>query len=57
VLDAGPVVLRHVAMATNSAIHFAITASVGYNYGCMIASDMLFDSRVGLPESGYPMKM
>ena len=25
----------------------AITAFVGYNFGCMIASDTLFDSRCG----------
>ena len=26
-------------------MQFAITGFVGYNFGCMIASDMLFDSR------------
>jgi len=33
--------LRDVAMATT------IWLSVGYNFGCMIASDTLFDSRFG----------
>jgi len=45
VLDGGPAVLRDVAMATNFGTQFAITGFVGYNYGCMIASDTLFDSR------------
>jgi len=30
--------------------------SVGYNFGCMIASDTLFDSRGGFLGSSYPMK-
>jgi len=34
-------------MATNFGIQFAITGFVGYNFGCMIASDTLFDSGVG----------
>jgi len=38
---------RDVAMATNVVTQFAITAFVGYNVGCMIASDTLFDSRGG----------
>jgi len=29
---------------------------VGYNFGCMIASDTLFDSRGGFSGSSYPMK-
>jgi len=33
--------LRDVAMATPFCL------SMGYNFGCMIASDKLFDSRVG----------
>ena len=37
--------LRDVAMATNFRTQFAITGFVGYNFGCMIASDTLFDSR------------
>ena len=40
-LDGGPEVLRDVAMATT------IWLSMGYNFGCMIASDTLFDSRGG----------
>jgi len=47
VLDGGPAVLREVAMATNFGTQFAITGFVGYNFGCMIASDTLFDSRGG----------
>jgi len=31
-------------MATNFGTQFAITDFVGYNFGCMIASDMQFDS-------------
>jgi len=45
VLDGGPEVLRDVAMATNFWMQFAIIGFVGYNFGCTIASDMLFDSR------------
>jgi len=41
------VVLRDVAMTTNFGTQFAISGFVGYNFGCMIASDMLFDSRDG----------
>jgi len=41
VLDRGPQVLRDIAMATN------FWLSTPYNFGCMIASDTLFDSRVG----------
>jgi len=37
----GPQVLRDVAMATN------FWLLMGYNFGCLIASDMLFDSRGG----------
>ena len=39
--------LREVAMATNFVVQFAITGFVSYNFGCMIASDTLFDSRGG----------
>ena len=58
VLDGGPAVLRDVvnAMATNFRTQFAITGFVGYNFGCMIASDTLFDSRSGFSGSSYPMK-
>ena len=44
-LDGGSAVLRVVAMATNFGMQFAITGFVGYNFGCMIASDVLFDFR------------
>jgi len=50
VLDGGPKVLRDVAMAT------MFWLSIGYNFGCMIASDMLFDSRGGFSGSSYLMK-
>jgi len=56
VLDGGPAVLRDVAMATNFGMQFAVTGFVGYNFGCMIASDTLFDSRGGFSGSSYPMK-
>ena len=36
-----------VAIATNFGMQFAITGFVGYDFGCMIASDMQFDSRGG----------
>jgi len=49
VLDGHPQVLRDVAMAT----YFWL--SIGYNFGCMIASDTLFDSR-GFQGPNYPMK-
>jgi len=29
---------------------------MGYNFGCMIASDTLYDSRGGFLGSSYPMK-
>ena len=31
--------------------------SMGYNFSCMIASDMLFDSRGGFSGTSYPMKI
>jgi len=39
VLDGGPAVPRDVAMATNFVTQFVITGFMGYNFGCMIASD------------------
>ena len=54
-LDGSPEVLRDVAMATNFGTQFAITGFVGYNFGCMIASDTLFDSRGGFSVSRYPI--
>jgi len=60
VLDGSPEVLRHVAMATNFWTQFAITGFLafdeGYNFGCMIASDVLFNSVGGSSGSSYPMK-
>ena len=50
VLDRGPLVLRDIAMATN------FWLSMGYNFGCMTASETLFDSRGGFSGSSYPMK-
>ena len=56
-LDAwGPAVLRDVAMATNFGTQFAIAGFVGCNFGCMIASNKLFDSRGGFSGSSSPMK-
>ena len=54
VLDGGPTVLRDVAMATNFGTQFAIIAFVGYNFGCMTASNTQFDSRGGFLWSSYP---
>jgi len=42
--------LRDVAMATTFCL------SMGYNFGCMIASNTLFDSRGVFSGSSYPMK-
>jgi len=42
--------LTDVAMATT------FWLSMGHNIGCMIASDMLFDSRGGFSGSSYPLK-
>jgi len=51
VLDEDPQVLRDVAMATN------FWLSMGYNFGCMIASYMLFDSMGGFFGSSYTVKI
>ena len=56
VSDAGPALLRYVAMAINFGTHFAITGFVGYNFSCMIVSDMVLDSRGGFSGSCYPME-
>jgi len=53
VLDGDPAVLRNVVMATNFGTQFAITGFVGYNFGRMIASDTLFDSKGGFSGSSY----
>jgi len=42
--------VRNVAMATTFGL------SMGYNFGCMIASNTLFDSRGGFLGSSYPIK-
>ena len=55
-LDGGPEVLRDVAIATNFRMQFAITVCVGYNFGCVIASKMMFDSRGGFLGLSYPIK-
>ena len=39
--------LRDVAVATIFGTQFAITGFAGYNFGCMIVSDTLFDTRGG----------
>jgi len=46
---AGTLHLRDVAIATT------FWLSIGYNFSCMIASDMLFNSRGGFSGSIYPM--
>ena len=51
VLDGVPVALRDVAMATNFGTQFPIIGFVGYNFGYMIASDTLFNSRGGFSGS------
>jgi len=56
VSDGDPEVLRHVPMATSFGTQLAITGFVGYNFGCMIASGTLFDSRGSFSRSSYPMK-
>jgi len=51
-------VVRDVAMATKflDAICYCLAGFVGYNFGCMMASDTLFDSRGGFSGSRYPKK-
>jgi len=56
VLGGVPELLRDIAMATNFGTQFAMTGFVGYNFGCMIASDTLFDTRGGFSGSSYLMK-
>jgi len=38
------------------AVETTFWLSMGYNFSCMIASDTLFDSRIGFSGSSYPMK-
>jgi len=54
--DGGPATPRDVAIATNFRTQFSITVFVGYNFGCMIASDTLFDCGGRFSGSSYPMK-
>jgi len=49
-------VLGDVAMATNFGSQFVITGFVGYNFGCMIASNTLFDSSGRFSGSSNLMK-
>jgi len=56
VLDGGSATLRHVAMATNFGTQFPITGFVGYNFGCVIGSDTLFDPMDGFSGSSYQIK-
>jgi len=49
-------VLRDVVVVINFGMQFAMTGFVGYNFGCMIASDTLFYFRGGFSGSNYPMK-
>jgi len=53
----GPAVLRDVVMHGNQ-FWDAICCNwlVGYKFGCMIASDTLFDSKDGFSGSSYLMK-
>jgi len=55
VLDGGPEVLRDIAMATNFGTQFAIIGFVGYNFGCVIASNTMFNSRSGFSGSSWTM--
>jgi len=50
VSDGGSQMQRYVAMAT---IFWLL---MGYNFGCMLASDTLFGSRGGFSGSSYPLK-
>jgi len=56
VLDGSLQVLRDVAMATNFGTQFAITGFIGYNFGCVIASNTRYDSTGGFSGSSYTMK-
>ena len=40
-------------LRTNFGTQFAITGFVGYNFGCMISSNTLFDFRGGFSGSSY----
>jgi len=49
-------VVSDIVMATNFGTQFAIAGFVGYNFGWMIGSHTLFDSRGGILGSSYLMK-
>jgi len=49
VLNGGPQMLRDLAMATN------FWLSMGYSFGFMMASNMLFGSIGGFSGSSYPI--
>jgi len=55
-LNGDPETLKDVSMATNFGTQVAITGFLGFSFGCMIATDTLFDSRGGFSGSSYPMK-
>ena len=55
-LDGGLAVVSDIVMATNFGTQFAIAGFVGYNFGWMIGSHTLFDSRGGILGSSYLMK-
>jgi len=49
-------VLTDFDVAANFGTQIAVIGFVGYNFGCMIASDTQFDSRGGFSGSSYPIK-
>jgi len=55
VSDGGPC-CRDVAIATDFGTQFAITGFVAYNFGFIIASDTLFDSRVDFRGQAIPRR-
>ena len=55
------VIRQNADIADNLQLRDIVTAtifwlSLGYNFGCMIASDTLFDSRGGFAGRSYPIK-
>jgi len=54
ILDEGPEVPRDVAVSTNFWMQFAIIGFWAITFGCMIASDPLFDSRGGFSGQAIP---
>ena len=49
-------VLTDFDVAANFGTQIAVIGFVGYNFGCMTASNTLFDSSGGSSGSSYPMK-